>query len=190
MNFVCVAFIIAAMQVAVPIVSKTGNHYLRPDDFPHVPANVRAELNQRHCLIPQDVETKGPHNIVSGEFARKGQKDWAAYCSVNGKSRVVVIWGGSVKCSGEAFGDTEPVPDDTLVVDADPTQWGRMPPPGAFWIISVIPQSKVIARQQRGIALKPMLKSADHDALDSIGIGGANGSYCIKGHWRGLWYSD
>lgn len=175
---------------STPIVSKTGNHYLRPDDFPNVPAPVRTELNQRHCLIPQDVETKNPHNIVSGEFARKGQRDWAAYCSVNGKSRIIVFWGGPAKCSGEAFNFGEPVPDDFLTTGADPEQWGRMPPPGAFSVLSVVPQSKVVARQQVGVAIEPMLKSASHDALQESNIGGGNAVYCTNGHWRGVWYAD
>jgi hypothetical protein len=77
-----------------PVISKTGNHYLRPDDFGSVPDYVRSQLSARHCLIRQDVETAGPTNLVTGEFSEAGQQDWAAYCSVEGKSKVIVIWGG------------------------------------------------------------------------------------------------
>jgi hypothetical protein len=87
-----------------------GNRYLRPDDFKAAPAQVRSNLNQRHCLVAQ-VETAGRQNLVSGEFAKKGQQDWAAYCSVNGKSSVVVVWGGPSRCSGAPFGLKHPVAD-------------------------------------------------------------------------------
>jgi hypothetical protein len=43
----------------VPVASATGHRYLRPDDFKGVPAWVRSKLNQRRCLIPQDVENDG-----------------------------------------------------------------------------------------------------------------------------------
>src|SRR6266446_3623884 len=59
-----------------PVISGTANRYLRPDDFKSVPAQVRARLNQQHCLIPQDVETAAPHNLLKGEFAHRGQRDW------------------------------------------------------------------------------------------------------------------
>jgi len=129
-----------------------ANRYLRPDAFKSVPAEVRSKLNQRQCLIPQDVETPVPHNVVTGEFAHAGQRDWAAYCSVNGKSKVVVIWGGRAHCSGDPFGLDEWVDDDTIYREADPEQLGRIPPHGSFWKLSVIPRRQVVARQKIGIA--------------------------------------
>jgi hypothetical protein len=183
-------FIIFMLAATTPIVSKTGNRYLRAEDFPDIPADVRTQLVQAHCLIPQDVETKGAHNLVSGDFARKGQRDWAAYCSVNGQSRLIVIWGGPAKCSGDPLGLPAPVGDDSIYENADPGQWGRMPPHGAFWILSVVPQREVIARQRRGIALLPLLSSASHDALQRSSIAGVTGMYCTNGKWREVWYAD
>src|SRR5258708_4860795 len=132
MKAYCAVLILAAASGA-PIISKTGNRYLRPDDFQTVPPDVRVQLAKVHCLIPQDVETVMQHNVVSGQFAKKGQQDWAAYCSIEGKSHVVVIWGGPAKCSGDPFGFNNPVADDSIYQAADPAQWGRMPPHGAFW---------------------------------------------------------
>jgi hypothetical protein len=168
----------------------TANRYLRPDDFKAVPPQVRLTLNQRHCLIPQDVETVAPHNLVMGEFAKQGQQDWAAYCSVNGRSKVVVIWGGPSHCSGDPFGLDNPVDDDDIYSDADPEQWGRMPPRGSFWKLSVVPRAKVAARQKVGIAIGPLLKTALRDALQRTSIAGANAAYCSNGKWRELWYAD
>jgi hypothetical protein len=179
----------AAMHIAATI-SGTGNRYLRPDEFRNVPAHMRSQLNQQHCLIPQDVETGGQHNLVTGEFARRGQQDWAAYCSVGGNSKVVVIWGGPVHCNGEPFGFDRPVDDDSIYRDADPVQVGRMPPHGSFWRLAVIPRDQVVARQRTGIAESKLLKSALHDALQRTSIAGTNGAYCENGKWRGVWYAD
>jgi len=175
---------------SVPIVSGTGNRYLRPDAFKSVPAEVLSKLNQRHCLIPQDVETPVPHNVVTGEFAHAGQREWAAYCSVNGKSKVVVIWGGREHCSGDPFGLNEWVDDDAVYREADPGQLGRIPPHGSFWKLSVIPRKQVVARQTIGIAEGELLKSASHDALQSESLAGVSGVYCERGKWRELWYGD
>jgi len=182
--------VVLLLAATTPIVSKTDNHYLRPEDFPELPAAVRAQLEQAHCLITQDVETKESHNVVTGEFARKGQQDWAAYCSVNGSSRLIVIWGGSGKCSGDPFGLPDPVDDDSIYKYADPGQWGGMPPHGVFWRLSAIPQRDVVARQRKGLALPPLLTTASHDALQRSSIGGVNGAYCKNGTWRGVWYAD
>jgi hypothetical protein len=167
-----------------------ANRYLRPDDFKNVPAQVRSRLNQQHCLIPQDVETAAPHNLVAGEFAQRGQGDWAAYCSVQGKSKVLVIWGGPAHCPGEPFGLNDPVDDDSLRHNADPEQWGRTPPHGSFWKLSVIRRAQVLARQQTGIVEGDLFKSASHDTLQRTSIAGANGVYCQNGKWLGLWYAD
>ncbi len=37
----------------------------------------------------------GRHNVIRGEFAKPGQTDWAALCSVGGVSSILVFWAGS-----------------------------------------------------------------------------------------------
>jgi hypothetical protein len=167
-----------------------GNHYYRPDDFPFLSADVRKELNAKRCLIPQDVEKETMTNVVNGEFAHHGQKDWAVYCSVDGKSKVLIIWGGPSQCTGEPFGNEQPIADDLVYKYADAQQLGRVPPRGSFWNLSVVPRKQVVARQRIGIQEGKLLKSADHDALQRISIGGTNGVYCVNGKWRELWYAD
>ena len=75
---------------------------LRPSDFPTLPARIVKELDRRGCTIPQvtveGLDTNKPHNVVEGEFARKGQKDWAVLCSRGGRSAIRIFWGGSGKC--------------------------------------------------------------------------------------------
>ncbi|HWE50064.1 MAG TPA: hypothetical protein VG273_09760 [Bryobacteraceae bacterium] len=70
---------------------------LPPSAFPMLPAAIVHELQQRGCTIPQDAFSKKPVNVISGEFVRHGQKDWAVLCSVNGSSSILVFWNGSAK---------------------------------------------------------------------------------------------
>ncbi|MBZ5542923.1 MAG: hypothetical protein LAO07_04495 [Acidobacteriia bacterium] len=59
------------------------------------------QLESRGCTIPQSAEFSAPHNVITGEFARKAQKDWAVLCSTQGKSTILVFWGGPAKCFAE-----------------------------------------------------------------------------------------
>lgn len=74
---------------------------LPPAAFPELPGNVVRELQRRGCSIPQTAYTKKPHNVISGEFAKSGQTDWAVLCSVKGVSTILVFWGGSEKNPAE-----------------------------------------------------------------------------------------
>ena len=161
--------------------------YLRPDDFKTVPARVRSKLNEGQCLIPQDAENAVPHNIVSGEFARQGQRDWAAYCSVQGKSKVMVVWGGPSQCSGSPF-DAGPVRDSTLSSDLDDAAGNE--PHGSFWTLSAIPHAELLARLKLINPDGKLLKSATRDALARNSTVGGNAVDCHNGHWRELWYAD
>jgi hypothetical protein len=75
---------------------------LKPSDFRALPAGISRELTRRGCAIPQvsveGLETQAPHNVVSGEFARKGQKDWAVLCSRRGQTAIHIFWGRPTKC--------------------------------------------------------------------------------------------
>ncbi len=68
---------------------------LPPTAFPELPSGVVRELQRRGCTIPQTAYTKKPHNVITGEFAKPGQTDWAALCSVKGSSTILVFWNGS-----------------------------------------------------------------------------------------------
>jgi hypothetical protein len=67
---------------------------LTPTAFPDLPAGVVRELERRGCTIPQEASSRRPNNIIKGEFARRGQTDWAVLCSVNGISTILVFWRG------------------------------------------------------------------------------------------------
>lgn len=65
---------------------------LAPTQFPEIPRNVVRELNRRGCTIPQEAFTRKRNNVIQGEFARRGQKDLAALCSVRGMSTILIFW--------------------------------------------------------------------------------------------------
>lgn len=67
---------------------------LPPTAFPALPAGIVRELLRRGCTIPQ-ADFKTPNNVVSGQFAHRGQRDWAVLCSIKGASSILVFWNGS-----------------------------------------------------------------------------------------------
>ncbi len=70
---------------------------LPPAAFSQLPKNIVQYLQGRGCTIPQTYLSREPHNVISGEFARQGQTDWAVLCSRNGESSILVFWRGSTK---------------------------------------------------------------------------------------------
>ncbi len=78
---------------------------LSPMEFEYVPAEVQRKLSEMGCTIPQATWRfkDKKHNIVSGQFATPEQTDWAALCSRDGRSTIVVLWGGSVNCRSEVL---------------------------------------------------------------------------------------
>lgn len=76
---------------------------LPPSAFPNLPSAIQKQAEVRGCEIPQeafDGEAK-LNNVISGEFAQRGQKDWAILCSKGGNSSIVVFWGKSASCAAE-----------------------------------------------------------------------------------------
>jgi hypothetical protein len=79
---------------------------LKPSDFRELPAKISRELARRGCEVPQvslegyaPPEPPKPHNVVSGEFASRGQKDWAVLCSRRGRTAIHILWGGPTRCA-------------------------------------------------------------------------------------------
>lgn len=82
--------------------------------IPNLPASVRTFVAAKGCTIPQAYAWKEPHNVIKGEFAKKGQTDWALLCSKkDGNSSLVIHWGGHVTCPSEL----ESRPDITYLQD-------------------------------------------------------------------------
>ena len=70
---------------------------ISPTDARGLPINLVRQLQRRSCTIPQEQYSKKISNVIKGEFARPGQKDWAVLCSVKGVSTILVFWNGSEK---------------------------------------------------------------------------------------------
>jgi hypothetical protein len=68
---------------------------LKPSAFTNIPDAVRAELEHRGCTVPQPYGATHPANIVSGRFTAAKQVDWAALCSRERISAILVFRGGS-----------------------------------------------------------------------------------------------
>lgn len=112
---------------------------LRPSAFPELPAGIVRALERRGCTIPQitieGVETKKPHNVASGEFTRKGQKDWAVLCSRRGRSAIHIFWGRPTKCASVIASQTDSADrfigtvDAKYILDHYEAYGGTKPPP-------------------------------------------------------------
>lgn len=70
---------------------------LSPGEFSELPDKIVKSLEKRSCTIPQTWHDKVPHNVISGEFFKKGQTDWAVLCSINQVSSILIFWNGSTE---------------------------------------------------------------------------------------------
>lgn len=144
---------------------------LKPSDFRELPRKISKELDRRGCAIPQlsieGYETKEPHNVASGEFARKGQKDWAVLCSRRGRSVILIFWGRPTKCSS--------------VINSGPDIAER-------YIGTV--DAKYILDHYEGYG-GPKPPPLEHQGLN-VGFAekGSEVMYCYRGKWRVLQGAD
>jgi hypothetical protein len=74
---------------------------LPPAAFSRLPKNIVKHLQGRGCMVPQSYLSREPHNVITGEFARRGQTDWAVLCSRSGVSSILIFWRGSTKSVSE-----------------------------------------------------------------------------------------
>jgi len=91
-------------QAAVKDSNQAEQDILRihPEEVTNLPLTIRTQLQERGCTIPQTPFWPSEiHNIVQGEFAEKGQQDWAVLCSRNSHSTIMIFWGGPVRCPSE-----------------------------------------------------------------------------------------
>jgi hypothetical protein len=60
----------------------------RAVDFPELPRAIREYLERQQCTIPQSSDFTTPHNVVWGEFERRGQHDVAVLCALGEAAKV------------------------------------------------------------------------------------------------------
>lgn len=75
--------------------------HLPPSAFPELPPAFARELDSLHCTVPQAWTDATPHNVIKGAFANRRQTDWAVLCARQGKTEVLVFWGGPAQCPRE-----------------------------------------------------------------------------------------
>lgn len=152
---------------------------LVPRAFPNLPPAVTHHLERRGCRIPQTAYDERPHNVVSGEFARPGQTDWAVLCSVNGSSTILVFW------SGEARDVAEIAPGEDLGYLQGMGQ-GRM---GYSRMIGVAGRKFILDHHQAYGGVTP--PEIDHLGIDDAFVEKASVvHYFHQGQWLRLTGAD
>jgi hypothetical protein len=124
--------------------------------------------------------------VIRGEFANKGQTDWAVLCSKEGKSSILVFWGKPTACASE-FASSD---DDGFL------QGGRN-------------DQMVYSRGIRAVSEKDLSGFADpdlgqmkpsgpvkrvafrHQGIEDLFLGKASTVfYCIAGKWKVIGGAD
>jgi hypothetical protein len=134
--------------------------------FPQLPAEVARELDSMGCMIPQTYEARGPENVISGAYEKKGSSDWAALCSVKGTTRLYVFFQSNFA--------------DPIELRSQPdSKWlGRdwSLDYGSAWGIATIPPR-----------VMPRTDNLDHDAIQDAFVDQSSVAHYFRdGHWTTL----
>ena len=153
---------------------------LRPSAFARLPAGVVKALERRGCTIPQTYTSREPHNVISGEFARRGQTDWAALCSRDGRSSILVFWRGSA----ESVSEVGKAPDRTFLQTV--TEGGRVAYSRA---IEPVGKEYILSHYQSYGGRKP--PRIDHQGINDAYVEKASTVlYYHRGRWLKLQGAD
>jgi hypothetical protein len=129
-----------------------------PDRFVSLPPSVREAFTAINCQVPQNNLSMGPGNVIEGEFATKGQRDWAALCSNGSLTEIRVVWGGPARCEDRLASRQD---SDSLVEKA----------PGYY------SYGRSISVAARG----------SQDVIDDTVVNGPRTMHaCIGGHWQAV----
>jgi hypothetical protein len=159
---------------------------LPPAAFSDLPEPVRVLLAEESCLIPQPWRPGAPPeytNVVRGEFAVRGQYDWAVVCLRAGKSSIRLFWGGPSRCS-DSFAEYN---------DAAFLQTLRPNEIGYSRMISRVSPDDLTQRygRQHNQSTSAPLPKFDHDAISDAFLEKASTLYyCSDTSWHTLRGSD
>jgi hypothetical protein len=152
---------------------------LSPERFVVLPATIKNELKERGCTIPQYWSAKAPGNVVSGSFAKAGQKDYAVLCSKHGESEIQIFWGGPAPCPSTL---SKSLDRDYLQV-IEPGRIGYSRAIGAAGTAAV--------RKYQESFGGPKAPSDDHDGIENEFLEKASTIYyCHQGSWMKLQGAD
>jgi hypothetical protein len=145
---------------------------LEPPSFKQLPKHIVKTLEIRGCKIPQAYAFENPHNVIQGQFAKKGQNDWAVLCSVNSVSTLLVFWGGSTQCTSE-------MGKDKNINWLQGVGGGEI---GYSRFISSVAKKQI--QEYQGYNGATILQPLLHEGIDVAFIGKASGvRYCYKSKW-------
>ena len=141
--------------------------------FPELPREVAARLEQMHCMIPQTFEAQQPENVIQGAFHAAGSREWAALCSVDGKTTLYVFFAGQYDAP-EALRSQA----DTVWLGAEPGSSVY----GSAWGISVRH-----AGELRGSRSLHFTGNVEHDGIEDAHVEhSATVHYWQAGEWQTL----
>lgn len=152
---------------------------LSPTAFPELPAGIVRALLALGCTVPQLWGAEKSHNVIRGEFARRGQTDWAVLCSRNRESALLVFWGGAA----DSVAEHPSVPDLNFLqgVGNDEIGFSR--------VIGIAGREYILDhyREYGGPEPPPI----DHDGIEDAFEGKASAIlYFYKGEWHTLTGAD
>jgi len=140
-----------------------------------LPVAVLRELQHRRCTVPQESFSKPPNNVISGQFVRRGQTDWAVLCSINGSSSILVFLNGSASNPAELARREDKIYLQSLVGDKIGFSRG----------ISTVGKDFIVQRYQAAAGPKP--PPIDHQGIDDAFLDKASVvQYFFKGEWLEL----
>ena len=163
---------------------------LPPSEVPGLPPEFLEKLNTRGCSIPRfdpgssaaatkpaaigndpaDQSATAPNNAIHGEFARKGQEDWAVLCSKGASSTIVIYWGKPTACPASL----------ARLDDAHYLKLGKDKKQHYSRSIRALSDDELDARP--GLAT---LKPLPHQGIDDRFVGKSSAFfYCNEGKWR------
>ena len=147
---------------------------LAPAIFASLPLGIRRNLETRGCTIPQAFTANRPGNVIRGRFTSAAATDWAALCSVNRVSSILVFRGGSVSSVAELA----TFPDSTFLQVVGPN--------------AAIGYSRTIVAATAGYIRErnrnnPQLPRLDHDGINDLFVEkGSSVWYWDGGRWLEL----
>ncbi len=146
--------------------------------FKELPASIAEQLEARSCTIPQAAGILKPHNVIRGEFGRKGQKNWAVLCSKGGKSSVLIFWGKQTSCATE------------LALGKD-SNWLQTWEPGIVYSRRIAPVGADYIMAHHKWCGGPAPPPIEHQGIDDAFVGKASVvHYCYEGKWLELQGAD
>jgi hypothetical protein len=173
---------------------------LSPSAVRVLPPEIVRSLQASGCLIPQpDPSFFGglppPYNVIHGEFAQKGQEDWAVLCSRQVEKKPVIEWHRTSKDSGETIVHSGKVWKSTVLffwskptscpsqLDLEMEDQGGLEDLGNGHVGYSLVIEPVKEEQLREMANPPPPGVMQHDGLALCGLKIGEAYYCQDRRW-------